>query len=116
LEHGPNQLGEARERIERILLARDLPKPEEFPVQIQRGADGIRLKVLAPGLKTNGDLYRQLKRQGELAIFKPDRLSSFEVIQIQTRPPHPMDEHKDNYDLGNSRLVLAKPGASRSAF
>jgi hypothetical protein len=97
--YGPNQLGEARERIERILLARDLPKPEEFPVQIQRGADGIRLKVLAPVLKTNGDVYRQLKRQGSLAIFKPDRLSCFEVIQIQTGPPHPMDEHKEDYDL-----------------
>jgi hypothetical protein len=96
--YGPNQLAAARERVARILAARQEPKTDVAP-QIQTKPDGIRLRVLPSIISNNSDIYRQLRRERGVAIFKPARLSTFEVIQIQTGPPHYLDQHKDDYDL-----------------
>lgn len=95
--YADGHLDAARERIERILSARRLPEPEEAEIVIR--ADGMRLRVLPSALEMNGDIYRVLERQGNVAIYKPDRLEGYEVIVIQTSAPHPRDKRKEQYDL-----------------
>jgi hypothetical protein len=90
-------LDAARERIERILSTRRRPEPEEAEIIVR--ADGKRLRVLPSAVEVNGDVYRVLERQGNVAIYKPDRLDGYEVIVIQTAAPHPRDKRKEQYDL-----------------
>ena len=63
--YGPNQLAAARERVARILAARQEPKTDVAP-QIQTKPDGIRLRVLPSIISNNSDIYRQLRRSRNL--------------------------------------------------
>lgn len=61
----------------------------------------MNLRPLKTELKSGGFLFRQIERNGDVAIFEQTKepgIRAFEVVRIRTAPPHPKDPRLDGAD------------------